>query len=159
MADSHDCYEYSNDVGLDVYLNPWWGIDTLNQTGSKLVEAMNNIWGEPDLWFQGLFHELLWGPRDLPKCWRPGFHVNTLRYHESCSRKVIWRSFWLPWHGKFIDDRSLRNFPYAAGLCEAGVSEDDIVTAGIYDKFIPTLRQGLKDGGSLLTLMIRELQE
>ena len=91
-SETHDSLtEYSNQVGHDLYLNPWWGLRTVAPgSASNLYQAMTNLMGVPDLWFNGNFHELLWGPRDLPRLWRPAFNCNL------SANGPIYRHYWLP---------------------------------------------------------------
>lgn len=131
----HDRHVFSSQVGQDTYYNPWWGLETLIDLGAReLVEAMAKTWGQPDIWFHGGYHELLWGPRDIHRRWRPGFHVNL-----SGTNNHIWRSFWLPWRGtlRFEGDTY---YPYASNVSDNCVILDDIKIVPAYNEFIPHLR-------------------
>lgn len=155
--------DFLTKLGYDIYLNPWWGVRTARSQG--LVQEMDRVLGPADLWFHGgMFHELLWGPRDLPREWRPGFSVNL-----SGTNSKVWRSFWLPWR--------MRNFwyprgngraasmtppnrpnpdepwnaenpplPYAANTQDENVLPGDIPYVEKYNAAIPMIRQYLATG-------------
>lgn len=129
--------DFMTKCGYDAYLNPWWGVDTARSR--ELVHRMGAVLGEPDLWFQGAFHELLWGPRDLPRSWRPGFHVNV-----SGTNGKTWRNFWLPWRLKSLQEGN--SLPYAANVLDENTSWMDVEYVEKYAEAVPKIRSWLKDG-------------
>jgi len=152
-SETHDSLtEYSNQVGHDLYLNPWWGLRTVAPgSASNLYQAMTNLMGVPDLWFNGNFHELLWGPRDLPRLWRPAFNCNL------SANGPIYRHYWLPWRAATMslenDDRpdSGRQvyLPRGCGVQDSGVDTDDVsYYAGYYRSILNEIRQYAIDGVS-----------
>lgn len=126
---------FSNIVGDDLYVNPWWALRKINiPRVNAFVECMDRTLGPPDLWFTGLFHELLWGPRHLPRSWRPGFHAN-LSGHNG----VLWRTFWLPWRagrgGKSLTwtDHEGMEHPFAANVTHFDIDfEKDVICMEAY---------------------------
>lgn len=136
---------YSNILGLDLYLNPHWGIDTLCPVAKVFVyEHLNVVLGEPDLWFHGnMFHELLWGPRDLPRSWRPSFHINL-----SGTNALMWRNFWLPWRGTAMQicHQTGVPLPSKANTLERQINEDDIEGLDRYFGFIPKILFAFANG-------------
>ena len=88
--------DFSNRVGYDLYVNPWWALRRAGEEGLSwegcLVDCMGRTLGQPDLWFNGGFHELLWGPRSLHRVWRPRFSANL-----SATSGRLHRHMWLPW--------------------------------------------------------------
>jgi hypothetical protein len=88
--------DFSHQVGWDLYLNPWWGRrrPQLAYQARRLLDYLDVELGEPDLWHQGCFHELLWGPRDVPRNWRPAFYCSV-----SGGNGMLHSHLWLPWQG------------------------------------------------------------
>jgi hypothetical protein len=138
--------DFLTKCGCDIYLNPWWGARTARS--SELIGRMGAVLGEPDLWFQGAFHELLWGPRDLPRSWRPGFLVNL-----SGTDGRLWRNFWLPWRLKSLQEDC--KLPYAANVLDTETCELDVEYVEKYALAIPKIRHWLETGviGSTLDLL------
>lgn len=154
--------DFLTKCGYDIYLNPWWGVKTARS--QDLVFEMDKVLGTPDLWYQGVFHELLWGPRDLPRGWRPGFNISL-----SGTNCRLWRSFWLPWrmHGfwhpscypdepKPDADWNASNppLPYHANVQDEEVIPKDVAYVERYCEAIPLIRQYLATGkiSTLLTM-------
>ena len=136
---------FSNTVGNDLYVNPWWALrKRLGGHANAFVSCMTHSMGEPDLWFQGLFHELLWGPRHLPRAWRPGFHANL-----SCNGE-LYCCFWLPWrsgqHGNetFWDHDGIK-MPYACNTQQYDIDfEKDVFHMEAYIRAIPRIEEFLR---------------
>lgn len=122
--------DFSNKVGYDLYLNPWWAA-RLNIDGfgydDFLIEAMTDTLGKPDLWFNGLFHELLWGPRGLDRTFRPGFHANL-----SGTNAKIWKHFWLPWRAANYKHATLCDSLFGGNVLHDSLSIGDIVGLELY---------------------------
>lgn len=104
--------DFCNKLGDDLYLNPWWALGRQDQPGRAFCFFMDEVFGPPDLWFQGGFHELLWGPREMGRVWRPSFHANL----SGPSGKIYFR-LWLPWRG----DMSNPTCPVGANILDTQV--------------------------------------
>jgi len=87
--------DFNNKLGLDIYLNPWWGLKTA--FSKDIIYELNKNFGEPDLWFNQMYHELLWGSREIDRIKRPRFCVNL-----SGTNGIVWRTFYLPWNDPLI---------------------------------------------------------
>ncbi len=129
--------DFNTKVGYDIYLNPWWGLQTATSQG--LIEELNTQLGTPDLWFQGLFHELLWGPRDLPREWRPGFHCNL-----SATNSKVWRNFWLPWRLQNTNEIEINKIPIGSNVLDTETRETDREFVIRYHEAIPATKRWLK---------------
>lgn len=142
-----DKTHFTNEVGLDIYYNPWWGLDTASYGGQIMAKHLDQLFGSPDLWFNGCFHELLWGPRDLQKGWRPSFHINW-----SGPQHQYWRQFWLPWEGQ-LQTNPLR--PYSCNVRDILINSAHVQGAHDYAKAMPFLQTELASGAVLLTMALR----
>lgn len=91
--------DFSNKVGDDIYLNPWWALKFQDSVSAEFCAVMTEVLGPPDLWFQGLYHQLLWGRRDVSPFWRPSLCVNL-----SGGNGKLWFKLWLPWRGEYLRD-------------------------------------------------------
>lgn len=138
---------FSNIVGDDLYVNPWWALrKRLNTYARTFVDCMDRTLGQPDLWFNGLYHELLWGPRDLPRLWRPSFHAN-LSGHSG----TLYCSFWLPWRAGANENEAIqtsgrhKGMPMAANVLDYKISLSvDVFYMEAYFKEIPKIRELIK---------------
>ena len=103
--------DFTNQVGWDLYLNPWWGVrrPQLNAAAQRLVTVLDTGLGAPDLWFNGTYHELLWGPRDVPSNWRPCFWIAL-----SGGDGALYNHFWLPWRGGIDLSKTTETWPHIA---------------------------------------------
>lgn len=129
--------DYLTKCGYDIYLNPWWGANTARS--QQLILKLNTTLGPPDLWYQGLLHELLWGPRDLHIMWRPSFTVNL-----SGPTGQIWRHFWLPWRARGLQDDG--KSPSGANTPDLQTTQQDIDAVEKYKESIPKIRIWLQTG-------------
>lgn len=130
--------DFNSKVGCDIYLNPWWGLRSA--ISQALILELTKQLGEPDLWFQGLFHELLWGPRDLPRVWRPGFCCNL-----SGTNGHVWRSFWLPWRFR-TEEMITSKVPVGSNVTDEETHGEDVEFVPCYRVGIPAIRNWLKTG-------------
>lgn len=135
---------FNNQVGEDLYLNPWWGLDTIHSWSFKA--SLREAFGEPDLWFNGCFHELLWGPREVPKAYRPQFHVNL-----SGPQGRIYRSFWLPWRASHL----VNTTPYAANVQDDVCNVSETPAINRYAEMLPRIIDAYSAGyyNTVMTLL------
>ena len=135
---------FSSMVDNDLYVNPWWALrKRIHPRAAAFVACMDQAMGPPDLWFQGLFHELLWGPRDLPRGWRPSFHANLSGHNGE-----LWNTFWLPWRAgdgveeTFWTDRDGKRYPFAANVSDFNIRFDvDVIRMHGYIDSFPRIRE------------------
>lgn len=128
--------DYNRKVGCDIYLNPWWGLDVA--ASQELIHTLHEKLGPADYWDQECCPEVLWGPRDFPRHWRPGFVCNL-----SGTNKQIWSQFWLPWRMKSLMEG---NLPYACNVHDKDTRPEDIGYAFRFVECIPLIREGLRTG-------------
>lgn len=116
--------DFSNHVGDDLYLNPWWGIrrPQLSRHAQCVVALLNEGLGEPDLWFDDIRHRLLWRPRSVPEAWRPGFCVAV------SGNGNLYSHFWLPWRGQFTASRRV----HTAHVLDTEFTDQDVDGARLY---------------------------
>jgi hypothetical protein len=117
--------DFSNQVGYDLYLNPWWALEFQPPRGKVFCGLMTEILGKPDLWFQGCFHELLWGPRAYDRRWRPSLLANL-----SGTNGQIWFSLWLPWRCKHLEPGT--GLPWGANVLSQDITQNDYNNLSIY---------------------------
>lgn len=87
--------DYSQKIGDDLYLNPFWALNFQSQKARVFCDTMIEILGPPDLWCDG-FWKLLWGPRHLDISWRPQLYANL-----SGKNGQLWTKLHLPWRSSY----------------------------------------------------------
>lgn len=92
--------DFSNKVGDDLYLNPWWGLNFIAPQAKELVRCMTDFIGEPELVFGVVNYNLLWR---LPnKVFGPLFNVAL-----SGPQNKMYFHFILPWRLAPLSPHSL----------------------------------------------------
>jgi hypothetical protein len=97
----------SQQIGKDLYLNPWWGLQHLPEWPARyMVSAMTRLFGVPDFWDSGWTPRLLWGRREDHMTWRPSFSC-----HISGPQAKFYYQFWFPWRGRLVASANVYGRP------------------------------------------------
>lgn len=121
--------DFNNKVGYDLYLNPWWALEFQGLSGRRICSSMTELLGPPDLWFQGIFHKLLWGPRHVHELWRPSIHASL-----SGGNGKVWFHLWLPWRAYALQSGKYSGKPMGGNILDRDVSKSDFGNLRIHQK-------------------------